>query len=81
MIVAVVVTNLECAVLDVRKEEQQNAKEQDVKGLGEKEDEEKANIISDESIPTRIFKKQEPLFIPVRIHLDLVLATESIFQN
>ena len=65
LVVAVVVTNLECAVLDVRKEEKENAREQDGKGHGERDDATEATIISDESIPTKTFKKQEPLFVPV----------------
>ena len=53
-------------MLDVRHEEQENAKEQGARGLMEKDDKVKATIISDDSIPTKLFKKQEPLFKPVR---------------
>ena len=65
LVVAVVVTNLECAVLDVRKEEQENAKELEAKGLIEQEDSTNSAIINDEQIPSYIFWNQEPLFIPV----------------
>ena len=74
LVVAVVVTNLECAVLDVRKEEQEIAKEQESKGLVEKEDTANASIISDENIPSNVFKNQEPLFLPVRIQIEIKIC-------
>ena len=71
LVVAVVVTNLECAVADVKKEEEDIAKELDFKGKLRKEQDGAANIIRDDDIPSMIFKKQEPLFVPVSITLVL----------
>ena len=65
LVVAVVVTNLECAVLDVRKEEEEIAKEHESKVTTDKEDEKIAKIIGDAEIQSIFFKRQEPLFIPV----------------
>ena len=66
LVVAVVVTNLEVAVLDVRKEEKENAKEHEVKGISETEESDNiVKIVSDNEIPSHIFEKQEPLFLPV----------------
>ena len=71
LIVAVVVTNLECAVLEVRKEEQEqarghgSAKEDDAGEVQGKERVQRIPIISDEGISTNTFKKQKPLFVPV----------------
>ncbi len=68
LVVAVVVTNLECAVLDVRKEEEEIAKELELKGISEKEQDQKiSKIISGNDIPSSVFTKQEPLFVPVSI--------------
>ena len=71
LVVAVVVTNLECAVVDVKKEEEEIAKELDLKGKLNKEQEEAADIVKDDDIPSMVFKKQEPLFVPVSITLIL----------
>ncbi len=66
LVVAVVVTNLECAVLDVRKEEEKIAKEHEQKGIADKDgDHHISNILTGSDIPSSVFKRQEPLFIPV----------------
>ena len=66
LVVAVVVTNLEVAVLDVRKEEKQNAREHELKGISETEESDNiVKIVSDNEIPSHVFEKQEPLFLPV----------------
>eukprot|EP00794_Sanderia_malayensis_P016727 gene16727-18421_t len=65
LVVAVVVTNLECAVLDVRKEEETIAKELELQGISENEEDKKiSKIIAGNDIPSSVFKSQEPLFIP-----------------
>jgi len=72
LVVAVVVTNLECAVKDVRKEEEQQAKELELKGKLEKElGDNEAEIIKDDDTPSSTFQTQLPYLVPDLTGMDV----------
>ncbi|XP_057298364.1 cation channel sperm-associated protein 4-like [Hydractinia symbiolongicarpus] len=65
LVVAVVVTNLECAVKDVKKEEQQQARELEMKGkLAQENDDVDAEIVKGDGISSKVFHNQMPLLVP-----------------
>ncbi|XP_066925779.1 cation channel sperm-associated protein 4-like [Clytia hemisphaerica] len=73
LVVAVVVTNLECAVKDVREEEQMQAKQLALKGgdLGDKVNNIPVDLVNDDQIPNRVFQEQAPLVIPNLTGVDI----------
>lgn len=64
LVVAVVVTNLECAVKDVKAEEEEHRRTLDIQGKTKADDNEEAVIVNTANVSDNVFRCQRPLVTP-----------------